>query len=701
MIPQALAANPRLDRWVRFEADGQITVAFGKMEYGQGVFTSLAQMAADELDVQFDRLNVIPAATGEIPDEGLTVGSMTIETSGAALRQACAEVRALFLAAAAARLGCSPSGLNVLDGAILRDGTPSGETYWTLADAVDLARPPSGEARWKSPDQLTQVGQSQPRLDLPAKLFGPAFLHDLMLPGMRHARVLRQPNPEARFAGLDETAVRRAAGEDVDILVEGSFVALICVSEPGAVRALAAAEASARWEGVREVAPGVGEPLAFRDMPHTDHAAGDAAPEHSNRRRLKASFSKPYISHAPMGPSMGLAQYEGGRLTIWTHNQGVYPMRALAARITGLDAEAIQVIHGQGPGCYGHNGADDPPIDAALIAMRRPGPPVRVQWRREDEFAYAPVGTAMLIELSAELDASGRLVDYTAEIWNTPHTGARGTAVAESALPGYVAPGPLPPRLMPDGSRFSGGLLNAIPSYDIAAKRTLEHVIDPPPIRTSSLRGLGGPPNCFAGESFVDELAQAAGRDPLAYRLAMVSEPRGLAVLEKIAQMSDWPRRWEIGTGRGLGLAYDRHRGQGAFCAVAAEVEVDADVRLVKLWCACDGGLIINPDGAKNQLEGGMIMAASWTLKEQVKLGGAGIASITWDDYPILRFDEVPPVEIELLNTRDNRPCGLGEISQGPCMAAIANAVSHALGARLRDLPLTREKIAAALLKEG
>jgi nicotinate dehydrogenase subunit B len=698
MIPAMLAANPRLDRWVRFEPSGRARIAFGRMEYGQGIFTALAQLAADELDVAFERLDVVRAATGEIPDEGLTVGSMSIEFSGPAIRAACAEARALFTAAAATRLDCDPGELDIRDGAFFKGGQPTGLDYWRLAGEVDLARAPTGEATPKLPDRMTIVGRSEPRLDLPPKLFGAAFLHDLTLPGLRHARVLRQPGPLARLRYLDQAAIRRAA-PDVDILVEDGFVALICETEADAARAHAAAEATARWDDVGAVDPALGEPAALKTLPHEDFAAGAPLPDRSNRRRITAAYGKPFLSHGSLGPSVGLARYEDGKLTLWTHNQGVYPMRALAARITGLAPEAIEVFHGQGPGCYGHNGADDPPIDAALIAIRRPGRPVRVQWRREDEFGYAPVGTAMLMELSAELDASGRLVDYTAEIWNTPHTGARGTAVAESALAGYAAPPSAPQRLMPDGSRFSGGLLNATPSYEIAATRTLEHVIAPTPVRTSSLRSLGGAPNTFASESFIDELAEAVGQDPLAYRLTMLTDPRGRAVLTRLSELCGWAKRWEAGTGRGLGLAYDRHRGRGAMVACAAEVEVDAEVKLLKLWCACDGGLIVNPDGALNQLEGGMVMAASWTLKEQVKLGGPGIASTTWDDYPILRFDEVPPIEIELLNTGDPRPFGLGEVSQGPVMAAIGNAVAHALSARIRELPMTRDKIAAALLK--
>lgn len=698
MIPGNLKTNPRLDRWIGFEPDGFVRVGFGKTENGQGVMTALAQMAADELDVPFARVRPPEPVTGSIPDEGRTVGSMSIETSGAALRQACAEVRALALAAAAAKLRCGADELDVRDGAVLRNGAQTGETYWTLP--LDLARDATGEAAWKAVEQLRQVGTSEPRTDLPPKLFGAAFLHDLTFPGMLHARVLRQPGRGAHLASLDEAAIGKAAGAEVDILVEGDFVAILAEREDVVARAVIAAEPAAVWEGARQVGPELSEPEALKTLPSETFEAGAPPAGPSNRRRHTAAYGKPFISHGSMGPSAAIAEFKNGRLTIWTHNQGVYPLQAMAAALTGLDASAIQVRHAQGPGNYGHNGSDDAAIDAAVIAVRRPGRPIRLQWRREDEFAWSPVGAAMHIELTAELDPSGRLVDYTAEIWDPPHV-ARGRSLAEFALPkreGAPPPPPVGPVGLPPGVRFSGGLLNAIPSYDIETTRTIEHVIDPPPVRTSSLRGLGGPPNTFAGECFVDELAEIAEQDPLAYRLSMVSDPRGRAVLEAIGRMCAWPRRWDGGTGRGLGLAYDRHRDRGAYCAVAAEVEVEADVRLVKLWCACDGGLIVNPDGAKSQLEGGMIMAASWTLKEQVKLGGPGIASTTWDDYPILRFDEVPPVEIELLNVRDPRPFGLGEISQGPCMAAIANAVAHALGARLRTLPLTREKIASALL---
>jgi CO/xanthine dehydrogenase Mo-binding subunit len=325
-----------------------------------------------------------------------------------------------------------------------------------------------------------------------------------------------------------------------------------------------------------------------------------------------------------------------------------------------------------------------------------------VQWRREDEFAHAPVGTAMSIDLSAQLNASGRIADYTAEIWAGPHTN-RGRAIAERALPerprSTSAPAAVPGVSMRGGFRFSGAVLNATPPYTIETTRVKEHFIQRPPLRTSSLRGLGGPPNEFASECFIDELAEAAGADPLQYRLAMLADPRARHVLERAAALAGWSSRGPTGAGIGLGLAFCVHRNRGALVSVAARVEVEREVLVRNVWCVVDAGLIINPDGAKNQLEGGIVMATSWALKEEVKLGETGIASTTWDTYPILRFSEVPEIEIELVHAPDKPAMGLGEISSGPTMAAIGNAVAHALGARIRDLPLTRERVAAALLE--
>jgi CO/xanthine dehydrogenase Mo-binding subunit len=399
-----------------------------------------------------------------------------------------------------------------------------------------------------------------------------------------------------------------------------------------------------------------------------------------------------------MGPSCGVAQLSDGRLTVWTQAQGVYPMRQLLARVCGHPPEAIRVIHVEGAGVYGHSGSDDASIDAAVIAMRRPGPPIRVQWRREDEFGHEPVGTAMHIELAAELDAGGRIADYGAEIWSGSHTGGRGQALAQSAL-GQPAPPTFVPPLGPGGVRFSGAILNALPTYDIPARRYVEHAVAASPVRTSSLRGLGGPVNTYASECFIDELAEIAGEDPLAWRLAMMSDARARHVVERVAAMAGWSGRGPAGSGRGLGMAYARYRDRGAYIAVAAALSVETEVRLDHLWCAADCGQVINPDGARNQLEGGMIMAASWALKEQVRLAGTGVASTTWDDYRILRFDEIPLVEIDLVMAQTERSAGAGEVSLGPAMAAIGNALAHALGARIRDLPFTRDRIAAALLR--
>jgi CO/xanthine dehydrogenase Mo-binding subunit len=702
MIPVFLSANPSLARWVEFGADGTVRIAFGKVEYGQGAMTALAQIGAEELDVDWTRARVEEPATGSTPDEFLTVGSMSVEMSGPGVRLACAEVRALFLDHAARTLGCSRDDLSIEDGAVLRGGRPTGLTYWTMAGDVDLDVAPTGEVEPKSPDGYRIVGRSKPRLDLGPKLFGAAFIHDVLPENVLHARVLRQPGAKAKLKSLNEAAIKKAAGGDVEIFREGEFVAVLSPSEAAAGAALDAAVLGAQWDDARIFDTALSDAASLRDLPAETFETGAPKPEPSNRRRVTAVYSKPYIAHGSLGPSCGVAEWRDGKLTVWTHAQGVYPIRATIAGGLGLALDEVDVHHMQGPGNYGHNGSDDAAFDAAFLALRHPGRPVRVQWRREDEFAYAPVGPAMRIALSAELDAAGRIADYTAELWSPPQTN-RGRAIAETAIPPVERKVPADAVMPPwrQGARFSGAVLNATPSYDIEATRVTEHAISAPPVRTSSLRGLGGPPNEFAGECFVDELAHAAGEDPLRYRLAMLSDPRARAVLERAAELGGWDGRWEAGTGRGLGLAFCIHRNRGAYVAQVAEVEVDVDVRLTHVWCVADAGLIVNPDGARNQIEGGIVMAASWALKEQVRLGETGIESTTWDDYPILRFDEVPQITIELIDRPHEPAMGIGEISSGPAMAAIGNAVAHALGARIRDLPFTRERIAASLLSEN
>jgi CO/xanthine dehydrogenase Mo-binding subunit len=359
-------------------------------------------------------------------------------------------------------------------------------------------------------------------------------------------------------------------------------------------------------------------------------------------------------------------------------------------------------------GCYGHNGADDAAADAAALAMRRPGVPIRVRWRREEEFGFEPVSPAMVTTVHATLDTSGRPADWTTEIWSGRHSsrpGGGGNLLAAEALPD---PPPAPPAT--ESSNPPGaGTRNGEPLYAFAAKRIQHHLVPETPVRTSSLRGLGATLNVFAIESFMDELAAEADADPVAYRLSQLADPRARAVVEKVAAMAGWrsgnppPRAGEgrVGAGAiGRGIAFARYKNIAAYAAIVADVEVEEEVRVTHVWCAADAGLVINPDGAKNQLEGGIVQAISWALKEGVRLDAAGISSRDWETYPVIKFSEIPEIEVELVGAvSDNPPLGVGEASGGPTVAAIGNAVAQALGTRLRDLPLTRELVMAALLK--
>ncbi len=700
VLPASLVENPRLDRWIRFQPDRTVRIATGKVEMGQGIVTAIGQIAADELDVPFGRVTVMSGDTTEGPDEIYTTSSLSVDVSGGSVRLVCAEVRAKALERAALRLNCSRDELTVVDGQFLQNGAATGQDYWSVAAEIDLTQAVTGTAAPKPVTAYRVVGQNVPRVDLPAKMSGAAFVHDVVPKDVLHARTLRQPNRGATLATLDEAAIRRAAKGELQIVREANFVAFVSPIEGVAQAAAQAAPRYATWQNVRRLEPAQQEAAWLKGQPSDDRHIGAPPPATPPKNLVQATFSRPYIAHASLAPSCALAEFRDGHLTVRSHGQGMHPLRKNLAEALGLPPEAITARHLHGAGCYGHNGADDAALDAALIAMRLPGKCIRLQWRREEEFGFEPVGPAMLVTLHVDLDARGRPSDWTTEIWSGTHVqrpgNGTGYLLATEAL---VNPPPEVAPFDPPEPRGGGGTRNALPIYDMPAHRILHHLVLRPPVRTSALRGLGALPNVFAIESMIDDLAARVGEDPVAYRLSILSEPRARRLVERVAERAGWASRGPGGAGKGLGIGFARYKNRAAYAAVVAAVTVQETVKVDRVWCVADAGLVVSPDGARNQLEGGIVQAVSWTLKEQVRLDEVGIASRDWDTYPILRFSEIPEMQVEFVEAAGNPVLGVGECTVGPTAAAIGNAVAHALGVRIHDMPLTRERVMAALLR--
>ena len=695
-LPANLKANPRLDRWVRFDADQAVTILSGKVEIGQGIVTAIAQVAAEELDVALERIVTRPTDTSASPNEGFTAGSMSVEMGASAMRMACAEVRKLFLEAAARRLEVSAAELTVRDGTIEVPGTDLRTSYWALAGEVRLAREATGEATPKPAASYAVVGRSAPRRDLPAKLTGAAYVHDMTLPGMVHGRVLRPPSYSARLAGFDADAVRAAPGV-VAVVVNGSFVGVCTEREEQAVKALEVARRAARWEETAAMPEPAEIPeLLPRMKAETKTVTSKQKAGAPASKRLEATYSRPYLAHASIGPSCAVAVFDGGKLTVWSHAQGPFPLRGQIARVLGMKDEDVTVVHRDGAGCYGHNGADDAALDAALLA-RACGRPVLLQWTREDELAWSPFGSAMVVKLAGGLDAAGTIVEWRHELWSHSHVRRPGAGDGVNLLAAWHLDPPLAASTPRDAPWPPGaGDRNSPPLYDIPHE-VVYHFVPEMPLRVSALRTLGAYANVFAIESFMDELAAAAGADPVAFRLKHLADPRARAVIEAAARAANWQAGASGDATRGRGIGFARYKNASAYCAVVAEVEVAEKIRLRRAVAAVEAGHTINPDGLRNQVEGGIVQAASWTLKEAVRWDATRVLTRSWEDYPILRFDEVPDVEVVIVDRPGEPGLGAGECSAGPTAAAIANALAHALGVRARNLPLTPERVAEAM----
>ena len=699
-LPFALVQNPGLERWVRIDAGGSVAIGTGKVEIGQGITSALAQIAADELDVAYSRVRMVPANTGESPDEGVTAGSLSVEHSGGALRQACAEVRYELLKVASELLNIPQSNLLVEDGTVR---APTGEhiTYWELACKANLVREANGCARPKLAKDLRLVGKPLPRIDILEKISGAAYVQDLELPGMLHGRVARPPSYRATLLSIDTTPVDSMPGVKA-VVRAGRFLGVVASREEWAIDAMQSLAKSAQWTEQADL-PDVDALPEFllSTTQHTETlvAKGRIVPD---SLALSAVYSRPYLSHGSIGPSCALACWRHEKLEVWTHSQSIHPLRRDLSTALGVSMENITLRHMEGAGCYGHNGADDVAMDAALLARAVPGHPVRVQWTREDEFGWEPLGPAMAAKLEGSIGIDGKINSWRHELWSNRHIMRPGRDANPSLLAAWhLDTGFQPPP--PSDTEFAKGgtsQRNVIPQYDFANVEIVHHVLDAIPLRTSTIRSIGGYLNVFAIESFMDELAREAGADPVEFRLRHLSEPRARAVIEKAAKVAGWEAPMESpgrDSVRGRGIGFARYKNTGAIAAVIAEVEIGEAVRLLRFVAVLDCGRIINPDGVANQVEGGIVQAASWTLKEEVRFDRTRITSRSWDDYPILSFSEVPPVQVVLIDRPDEPSVGVGEALSGPTAAAIANAVDAALGERVRDLPITRERLVALI----
>ena len=700
-LPGSLQTNRKLDGWIRINADGTATVFTGKVELGQGILTALKQIAAEELDLPLARIKLISGDTSQTPNEGQTAGSQSVENSGTALRMAGAEVRALLVELAAKRLNVAPDQLTAADGIISApDGRKVG--YGDLVAGLDLNREATAKATPKPVANHKIVGRSVPRFDIPAKVTGGmAYVQDMRLPDMLHGRVVRPPRYGSKLDSVDEAAAKAVPGV-VAVVRDGSFLGVVAQREEQAIKARDALLKSATWT----LGPELPDPARLFDviksLPSKDETIGvKEGPAPADARSFEAVYTKPYMAHASIGPSCAVAEFKDGKMTVWTHSQGVFPLRAELVKTLKMPAAALRCVHVEGSGCYGHNGADDVGVDAALLARALPGRPVRLQWMRDDEFRWEPYGPAMIMRAKAALGGDGKIADWEYELWSNSHStrpqSTDGTNVLAAwylAEPQKMGPPTSPPQ--PAG----GGDRNAIPLYDFPRQRVIHHFVQDMPIRVSALRTLGAYANVFALESFMDELASAAGADPIAFRLAHLKDPRARAVVEAVARKAGWTDKEKGDGARGRGIGFAKYKNLACYVAVVAEVEVDrasGTVRVPRTWAAVDSGLIINPDGLSSQIEGGIVQSVSWTLKEQVRFDKGGILSRDWASYPILTMPEVPKVEVELINRPGERPLGAGEGSQGPAVAAVANAFANATGKRIRDLPLDPTRVKAAL----
>jgi nicotinate dehydrogenase subunit B len=679
----------QVDSWLSIGADNHVTIYSGRVELGTGTRTALAQIAADELYVPFESIRMVQGDTARAPDEGYTAGSKTIQVGGVNVRNAAATAREALLDMASAHLGVDRNSLSIANATISAKGDASQSvTYGDLIGGQVFQHSVSDPPVLKDPSTYTIVGQSIPRVDLPGKMFGDqAYVADLRLPGMLHGRSVHPAGIGATVSSVDEGSVADIA-DLVKVVRNGNYIGVVASTEWGAIQA--SRNLNVTWDTPQTLPDQSQLSSWIRQQPTNDKQpvnSGEVDGALSTASNvLHATYTQPYQDHASIGPSCAIADVQGGRATVYSSTQGVYPLRGAIAELLGFSQDNVHVVHMEGAGCYGHNGFDDAAGEAALLSQAV-GKPVRLQWMRADEHVWEPHGPAMVVDVRGAVDGQGKVSAWDYQVWTPTHS-TRPGGHAANLLPGQlVTP---PPQSADNGA--TGGDRNAPTNYTFANNRVSVHWLSDSPIRVSALRSLGAMANTFANESFMDELAYAGAVDPVQFRLNHLDDPRGIAVVQAAANQIGWQAHTQPTTsGRGMGIAYARYENTETYVATAADVSVDAAsgrITLNHIVVAHDCGLVINPDGLKNQIEGNVIQSASRAILEQVNFDGSKITSVDWRTYPILRFQDIPRIDVILINHPDQPAWGAGEITTLTTPPAIANAIFHATGQRMRSVPL-------------
>jgi nicotinate dehydrogenase subunit B len=694
--PSKTVSKDEVDGFLKIDRSGAVTLYSGKVDLGTGVRTAMTQIVAEELYVPMSVVAVIEGDTSLTPDQGPTYGSNSIQIGGVQIRQAAATARQALLQAAAVRLSSDVGDLSIANGMIASKSGGS-VAYGDLIGGKAFSLKLDPKAPTKDPALYKIVGQSASRLDIPAKVTAAfAYMHDFRAPGMLHGRVLRPPAIGANLESVDESSIRDVPGV-VKVVREGNFLGVVAESEWGAIQASRRLKAHwSAWEGLPDQAK-LWEHVRATKIVKDDvtSTVGDVAATPPDAKRLKATFDFAIHTHGSIGPSCSVVEISDGQLTCWSASQSTHVLRKQLAAMLSMPEDKVRCIYIDGSGCYGRNGHEDAAADAALLA-RAAGRPVRVQWMREDEHGWDPKGPPTLADLEAAIDAKGDIISWSSSFF-IPQ-GAVGPVELVAANLAQLPPHGVP--LSPGGIIGNSAIPYAIPNI-----RTVAHRLETTPFKPSWIRTPGRLQNTFANETFFDELAAAAGVDPLEYRLRYLKDQRGVELLDRLARLAKWERvapsrdqSATIATGRGL--AYVKYELVRTYVGAVADVEVNratGEIRVVRFFVAQDCGQIINPDGVRNQIEGNVTQTVSRTLMEEVTFDRSQVTSLDWGSYRIIGFPEAPDVVIELIDRPDEKPWGSGEPSASVVPSAVSNAVFNATGARLRSVPFTFDKVKAAL----